>query len=149
MKTLRTTCLTLRHNKSFITHIPSKSTFYQLWMSTNQRVLPPLKGTTLITDHLLNLKLPNSSHLISHILIFNPKPPFLVFPTTHMNFLQWNMRGFEANRDNLNLFSRLRNVDLIMLQETKTRGRGKVQLARFTTFEKVLRLPPQLLPTGA
>lgn len=53
-----------------------------------------------------------------------------------MIFLQWNLRGVRANMDNLSIFVRENSADVVLLQETKLRGREAARLSGFRSFNR-------------
>lgn len=65
-----------------------------------------------------------------------------------MNALQWNMRGYYANYDNLIYFTRLLKSDIILLQETKLKKKGCIKVSGFTAFEELLPLTDEDIAHG-
>lgn len=51
-----------------------------------------------------------------------------------MSVIQWNLRGINSNRDELKNFVKVHGSEIILLQETKLKGRDTVGIAGFKTF---------------
>ena len=53
-----------------------------------------------------------------------------------MSVVQWNLRGYRSNGDDLDAICRMYDTKIVMLQETKLRPKQTINLTRFKAFHR-------------